>query len=182
MEKPRHGFSLIFAVVVIFLGLSSFVLCIVAEAKKAKKEDVKLDGKWCYVPKSGAFRFGIAALVCMVCAQVIGNLLICRKFRSGDSRQGCKARRPTMAIALLLLSWITFGMSLILLSSVTSMSKRQSYARGWLDHKCYLVKNGVFSGSGVLVLVATIATLGSTILTAKKTQAERDRKIHAQVG
>ncbi|KAJ8774222.1 hypothetical protein K2173_009653 [Erythroxylum novogranatense] len=179
MEKPRHGFLLLFTAA-IFLSLAFFVLCIIAEAKKAKKEDVRLDGKLCYVPESDAFHFGIAALVCLIAAQIVGNLLTCGKFLPGDSRNGCKAKRTTMAIALLVLSWISFALALILLSSATSMSKRQSYGREWLDHKCYLVRNGVYSGSGILGLAATATTLGSTIFTIKKTRVERDRKIHAQ--
>lgn len=64
------------------------------------------------------------------------------------------------------------------------MSKEQAYGRGWLDRECYLVKDGVYIGSGSLVLVSLGSTLAAAaILTIKNnSQAEQGRRrIHAQV-
>uniref|UniRef100_A0A2P2JT65 Uncharacterized protein LOC105128485 n=2 Tax=Rhizophora mucronata TaxID=61149 RepID=A0A2P2JT65_RHIMU len=181
MEKHQYGISLIFCIIV-SLGLVSFVSCIIAEAKKAKKEGVRFNGKLCYVPESAAFGFGIAAMICLVLAQAIGSLLIRIIFRLRDGRHGCRAKRPWIAIAVGALSWISFGLALILLSTATSMSRRQEYGKGWLDQECYLVKNGVYSGSGVLVLVTIAATLSSSVLATKEKQIEQNSKVNSQIG
>ena len=62
------------------------------------------------------------------------------------------------------------------------MSRSQPYGKGWLDGKCYLVKDGTYIGSAILVLVTIGSTLGSAITTKRQSQAEKDQKIHAQVG
>ena len=70
-----------------------------------KKEDLKLDGKLCYLPGSHAFGFGIVALVCLAVAHIIGNLIICWNSYSGENRNDSKTRRPRIAAILLLISW-----------------------------------------------------------------------------
>ena len=62
------------------------------------------------------------------------------------------------------------------------MSRSQPYGKGWLDGECYLVKDGTYIGSAILVLVTIGSTLGSAITTKRQSQAEKDQKIHAQVG
>uniref|UniRef100_A0A2C9UHF5 Uncharacterized protein n=1 Tax=Manihot esculenta TaxID=3983 RepID=A0A2C9UHF5_MANES len=104
MEKHQYGLLVIFSIVV-SLGLVSFTSCIIAETKKAKKEEVKLDNELCYLPESRAFSYGIAAVVCLVIAQIIANLVICSNFwlrKDGDSS---KAKKPIAATAFLVLSW-----------------------------------------------------------------------------
>lgn len=53
-------------------------------------------------------------------------------------------------------------------------------AEGWLDGECYLVKDGVYIGSAILVLLAHGSTLGSTIIMLNRKRAEENRKVHAQ--
>ncbi|KAK9283313.1 hypothetical protein L1049_011552 [Liquidambar formosana] len=107
-EKPQYGLALIFSMVV-SLGLVSFASCIAAEFKRTKREDLKLDGKLCYLPGSPAFGFGIAALICLFVAQIIGNLvvLVFTKFCAGDREKrssSCRCRKPSIATALLMIS------------------------------------------------------------------------------
>ncbi|KAF9690365.1 hypothetical protein SADUNF_Sadunf01G0188200 [Salix dunnii] len=129
-----------------------------------QKEDLKLSNKLCELPQSHAFGFGIAALTWLVIAQVIGNVMICAHFRH---RENSKAMKPKIATGLLVFSWISFGIAAVLLGTATSMSRRQAYGKGWLDHECYVVKDGVFIGSGVLILVTTATLLGSAIFTQR---------------
>ncbi|KAJ6928159.1 hypothetical protein NC651_011996 [Populus alba x Populus x berolinensis] len=183
MARHQYGFLLIFSIIVsLSLSLVSFVSCILAESKKAKKEDLKLSNKLCELPQSHAFGFGIAALIWLVIAQVIGNVMICTLFRHRENSNSSKAKKPKIATGLLVLSWISFGIAVILLRTATSMSRRQAYGKGWLDHECYVVRDGVFIGSGVLILVTTAALLGSAIFTLRQAEAEQGRKMHAQVG
>ncbi|KAG8638102.1 hypothetical protein MANES_15G184500v8 [Manihot esculenta] len=144
------------------------------------KEEVKLDNELCYLPESRAFSYGIAAVVCLVIAQIIANLVICSNFwlrKDGDSS---KAKKPIAATAFLVLSWISFVLAFILLSAATSMSRKQLYGKGWLDQKCYIAKDGVFIGSGILVLVSITTTIGAVLFTIRKVQSEQGRRIHTQ--
>lgn len=82
----------------------------------------------------------------------------------------------------MVLGRVSFVVGVILIGTATSMSKRQPYGRGWLDRECYLVNDGVYIGSGITVLVTVASTVGSAILSVKKTQVEQGRKVHAQTG
>lgn len=70
-----------------------------------KRSDLRLQGgKQCYLPGSSAFGLGIAALACLSAAQVIGNVFICKKFRSRGGN--CKVWKPTtLSFSLMALSW-----------------------------------------------------------------------------
>ncbi|KAL9424731.1 hypothetical protein AB3S75_031786 [Citrus x aurantiifolia] len=183
MEKKHHRYGFVFVLcIIISLDLVSFISCLIAEAKKAKRKDLKLDGKLCYLPESHAHELGIAALICLGVAQVIGNLLICRIFCTRDKRNNCKTQKLRIATALLVLSWISFGVAVILLGAATSMSRKQPYGKGWLDRECYLVKDGVFVGSGGLVLITSGSIVAAAIVSSqRKTQVEQRRRVHAQI-
>ncbi|KAJ6427857.1 hypothetical protein OIU84_023293 [Salix udensis] len=101
MAKHQYGLLLFFSTIV-SLSLVSFVSCILAESKKAKKEDLKLSNKLCELPQSHAFGFGIAALTWLVIAQVVGNVMICAHSRH---RENSKAMKPKIATGLLVFSW-----------------------------------------------------------------------------
>lgn len=182
MEKKNHQYGFVFILCInISLGLVSFILCLIAETKKAKRKDVKVDGKLCYLPESHAHELGIAALICLGVAQVIGNLLICRIFCSRDKTNNSRTQKLRIAVALLVLSWISFGVAVILLSAATSMSRQQPYGKGWLDRECYLVRDGVFIGSGGLVFVSSGSIVAAAIVSSqRKTQVEQGRRVHAQ--
>ncbi|KAF8412588.1 hypothetical protein HHK36_000557 [Tetracentron sinense] len=180
MEKPRYGFAIVCSIV-LSLGLIAFLSCFVAEFKRTKEKNMKVDGKLCYLPRSPAFGFGIAALICIFMAQIVGNLVICKQFCSKEKVVG----KQTIAITLLVLSWISFGFAVILLGASTSMNNRQPYGKGWLDGECYIVKDGVYIGSAILVMATISFVLGSVFATRTKhfkNKIEQGRKVHAQVG
>lgn len=179
MEKHRFA-SLLIPSIIAFLGLMAFGLCVAAEFKRSKKKDVKLNGKLCYLAESGAFQLGVAALICLFIAHILGNMVICRRICSGEKSSSGKAKTPWITSTLLVVSWISFGVALILMGTATSMNRRQPYRRGWLDGKCYVVKDGVYVGSAVLVMLTIGSTLGSVIMTGRKSQVEQGRRIHAQ--
>ncbi|CAI0441953.1 unnamed protein product [Linum tenue] len=202
MEKQRVGSLSIFAIV-ISLAILSFVSCVIAEIKKVKRKDVKLQNELCYLPESHAFGFGIAAIVSLVVAHTLTNLLICSNFfpslcSSSSSRKkptspplppstsvsssSASKKKPSVPALLLLLlfSWASFGLAVVLLGGATSMSATQPFGKGWLDGKCYVVKDGIYAGAGVLTLVSNAAALGSAAVTVRKAQAEQGRRVHAQ--
>ncbi|CAL1386679.1 unnamed protein product [Linum trigynum] len=197
MEKQRAGSLSIFAIV-ISLAILSFVSCVIAEIKKVKRKDVKLQNELCYLPESHAFGFGIAAIVSLVVAHTLTNLLICSNFfpslcsssrkkptspplpPSTSVSSSSASKKPSVpALLLLLFSWASFGLAVVLLGGATSMSATQPFEKGWLDGKCYAVKDGIYAGSGVLTLVSNAAALGSAAVTVRKAQAEQGRRVHA---
>ncbi|CAH9085854.1 unnamed protein product [Cuscuta epithymum] len=181
MGKKHHRFiSPVIISFVVTLGLVSFTLCIVAEFKKSKKEDLRLAGEFCYLPRSLACGLAIAALVCFTGAQVIGSVLVVgRSFMSGERH------KPMVVIFSLVLSWISYGVGLVFLGTTTSMSRSQQLGEGWLDGECYLVKNGVFTFCAILILFTLGSTLGSAIIIDTKEQQQHEveqlgKKAHAQ--
>lgn len=151
------------------LGLVSISLCIAAEFKKTKKEDLRFDGKLCYLPKSVAFELGIGALICLIIGQVIGNLLICRNVFSKDHQNNLKTnKKPTIIGLICVISWMSFVMATILIGTSISMSKTQPLGEGWLDGECYIVNNGVYIISAILVFITLSTTLGPLIFKIRK--------------
>ncbi|XP_061341766.1 protein MODIFYING WALL LIGNIN-2-like [Gastrolobium bilobum] len=181
-SPPRWKFTVIFSIIIsLSLGLVSFILCITSEIKRNKKEDLRWNGKLCYLPSSQAFGLGIAALVSFILAQIIGNCILFKNSCSGRKRNA-QYKIPVLAKLLLLISWLSFGIAVILLITATSMSKMQPYGVGWLNGECYLVKRGTYAGSAILVIVTVGSVIGSALSTIKTNQAEQGRKIHAQKG
>ncbi|XP_061363338.1 protein MODIFYING WALL LIGNIN-2-like [Gastrolobium bilobum] len=154
-SPPRCKFTVIFIIISLSLGLISFILCIAAEIKRNKEEDLRWNGKLCSLPTSQAFGLGIAALVSFFFAQIIGNSILLKN---------CYSHSKITAIAkiLFLISWLSFGFAVILLIAATSMSRRQPYSIGWLNGECYLVKEGTYAGSAILVLITVGSINGST--------------------
>ncbi|XP_024031229.1 uncharacterized protein LOC21404192 [Morus notabilis] len=183
-RKHQHGLLPILSVIVtIFLGALSVTSCIAAEFKRAKINDLRLDGRFCYMPGSHSFGFGIGALVCLCIAQIIANMLVCRNCCTREMTSSCKAKTPMISTLLLLISWISFGIAVILLGSATSMSIRQPYGKGWLNGDCYVVKDGVFFGSAILVLLTIGFMLGSAVTskTRRKTQIDQEFTLQQQL-
>ncbi|RDX72991.1 hypothetical protein CR513_47458 [Mucuna pruriens] len=181
-SPPRCKFMLIFFIIFpLSLGLVSFTLCIGSEIKRNKKEDLRWNGKSCHLPSSPAFGLGIASLVCLALAQCVGNSILFKNYCSGGKRNA-QYKIPVVARILLLISWLSFGIAIILLIATTSMNKRQPYGEGWLNGECYLVKRGTYAGSAILILVTIGSLIGSALLTMKSNQAEQGHKIHAQTG
>ncbi|XP_075508463.1 protein MODIFYING WALL LIGNIN-2-like isoform X3 [Primulina tabacum] len=171
MERLNSHSFVLFSCVTVAFGLVSFTLCLAAEFKKSKKEDLRLEGKLCYLPRSAGVELGVMGLIFLVATQVTANLLlISRKFCSAEDITSCKLRMPILSCALLILS-----------CAATSMSRSQQLGQGWLDGKCYLVKDGVYLGSAMLVLMALGSTLSSAAIVVRHRQAEENRKVHAGV-
>ncbi|XP_025684144.1 protein MODIFYING WALL LIGNIN-1 isoform X1 [Arachis hypogaea] len=137
----------------------------------SKEGDLRWNGKLCYLPTSPSFGLGIATLVTLFIAHIIGNTMM---FKSS-----CSSKIPPLAKILWFISWLSFGIAVILLIAATSMSRRQVYGVGWLNGECYLVKGGTYAGSAILVLL----TIGSINASAFSTsQFHLTNKIHKQMG
>ncbi|KAL0914230.1 hypothetical protein M5K25_017744 [Dendrobium thyrsiflorum] len=162
MEKPGYRVAqLSISSAVLLLGMVAFSCCVAAEFTKSKAtRDLKLDGSLCSLQRSSAFALGITALVCLSVAQIAGTSAAGARICSGNSR-----RKRSASIALLVLSWLSFGLAAILLGTASGMSNKQAYGRGWLDGDCYLVKDGVYIGSAILAVSTVIFILGFTLTT-----------------
>nr|XP_043613776.1 protein MODIFYING WALL LIGNIN-2-like [Erigeron canadensis] len=159
---------------IISLSLASFALCIICEIKKSKKKELRVDGELCYLPQSHAYGYGIAALICSSIAQIIGTIFFIFVKRSSD----LKSTKTSFASILVFFSWTSFLIATILDGAATSMSREQAYGEGWKDDgTCYLVKNGVFVGSGVLVIVA----ISLILLSYYNLTLNKNRGVHVQL-
>ncbi|KAI7986648.1 Protein MODIFYING WALL LIGNIN-1 [Camellia lanceoleosa] len=78
--------------------------------------------------------------------------------------------------------WFSFGIAIVLISAATSMNTRQRYGEGWLDGECYIVKDGVYIGSAILVFVSIGLIIVSDIMTTRKNQVEEEYKVHSPFG
>lgn len=174
MEKNTYGLLIIISLIM-SLGIASFALCIASEFKKAKRKEIKLDGRLCYLPGSDAFGLGISALVCLCVAHMVGNLIICKGFCSRGKKRSCNEKRSAISIIFFSISWISFAFAVVLISASTSMNTRQPYGKGWLDGDCYIVKDGVFSGGGILASVSVGSTIASGIIRKSASQVEHQR-------
>ncbi|KAF8027825.1 hypothetical protein BT93_E0680 [Corymbia citriodora subsp. variegata] len=91
-----------------------------------------------------------------------------------------RGRRLTITTALFVLSWASFGVAAVVLGAATSMSREQPYGKGWLNGECYLVRDGMFVASAVLVVIASGSTLCLAVMSMKKGRTEQDLKLHPQ--
>lgn len=179
MEKPSSSFVISFSIVAILI-LASFASCMAAEFKRTKKKDLKLNGRFCFLPESEAFKLGVSGLVCLVTAQIIGNAIICHSYWPREHRKSCSVKRPLLSTTLLI-SWASFGIAVATMSGATSMSRRQEYGKGWVEGECYVVKDGIFVGAAVLVLISGGSTIGSAAI-GRRSHVKGPTQIHAQIG
>uniref|UniRef100_A0A1D1Z4A9 Uncharacterized protein n=1 Tax=Anthurium amnicola TaxID=1678845 RepID=A0A1D1Z4A9_9ARAE len=181
-KKPGYGIPATCSVVV-FLGLVAISCSVAAEFNKAKEEDLKLDGNLCALPRTPAFGLGVAALVCLSVAQILGTSAVASRLRWKGEKQGTSApdSRPAAAIALLALSWVSFGLSTVLLGAGTSMNKGQAYGRGWMDGECYVVHSGVYLGSAALAAVTVALIVGFTFAARRAARHRRTGTSHPRM-
>ncbi|XP_022937014.1 uncharacterized protein LOC111443438 [Cucurbita moschata] len=178
MEKPPSSFVISFSIVAV-LTLASFASCMAAEFNRTKKKDLKLNGRFCFLPESEAFKLGVAGIVCLIMAHIIGNTIICHTYWPKEHRKSCSVKRPLLSTTLLI-SWVSFGIAVAMMMGATSMSRRQEYGKGWVEGECYLVKDGVFVGAALLVLINGGSTIGSAAI-GRRRRAKGPNQVHAQI-
>ncbi|KAI4312885.1 hypothetical protein MLD38_037675 [Melastoma candidum] len=165
-ERYRRCVVTLLIFILASLGAVSFASCIAAEINRAEKGDMKIDGKFCYLPRSGAYKYGITALACITGAQLIGGAIFCGNFCSRKKKRGILSRiLNQIKILLYGLSWISFGCVVVLLGTATSMNGEQPYGEGWLDGECYFAKKQVYIVSAILILISSTSTLSAMVLT-----------------
>lgn len=182
MEKPRSGKWWVFCSIIVFFGLIAFSASTAAEFKRTTIKDLRIDGTQCSLPESPAFGLGVAASISLVAAQLFGTYTVgCRPWSTEKEKDSIiNGRKKSMAIFLLVLSWISFGLAIILLSGGTSMNRRQPYGDGWLDGECYVVHGGVYIGAAMLGLVNIILIISLIYMVTADTLVQvEQRKIYA---
>ncbi|XP_058736908.1 protein MODIFYING WALL LIGNIN-1-like isoform X1 [Vicia villosa] len=181
IPPPRFNFTVIFLIIIsLSFGLISFFLCIAAEIKRNKEEDLRWNGKLCYMETSKAFGLSIATLVSLFFAHIIGNYVLVKNSYS-RWKSISKFKIPTSSKILYFISCrVSFGIVVILLIAATSMSRKQLYGKGWLNGECYIVKGGTYAGSAILILVTIGSLNGSAFAILKSSQAYQEWKIHTK--
>ncbi|THU69677.1 hypothetical protein C4D60_Mb08t16900 [Musa balbisiana] len=170
METPKYD-ELVICTIVALLGIVAFSCCVAAEFEKVKVKDMRLDGSLCSLPRSSAFGLGIAALVCLSIAQVIGTTM--GGSRICSIKAGASSSRIA-SIALLCLAWIIYALASIILAIASSMDGGQSYGKGWMNGDCYIVHDGVYAGAAVMVVSIVLVILAFNFKT-RKTKRHRTR-------
>ncbi|TVU28138.1 hypothetical protein EJB05_19647 [Eragrostis curvula] len=167
MEKGSRGLSCRAAIcgIVALLSVAAFSCTLAAEFHKVKEKDMKVDGSLCSLPKSAAFELGVAAIAFLLVAQLVGTTAAVTAAGVVKPKKSSPTRRRVAFVALLVLSWASFAVAVILLATAASMNHGQRYGRGWMDGDCYVAKNGVFGVAAALVVVTAIITLGLTFAT-----------------
>ncbi|XP_066319293.1 protein MODIFYING WALL LIGNIN-1-like [Miscanthus floridulus] len=167
MEKGSSGLSSRAAIcgIVVFLSVIAFSCSLAAEFRKVKEKDMKLDGSLCSLPKSSAFELGVAAIAFLFVAQLVGTTAAVTTVCAGKPRKSSATRGRAAFVSLLVLSWLSFAVAVILLATAASMNHGQRYGRGWMDGDCYVARSGVFGGAAGLVVVTALITLGLTFAT-----------------
>ncbi|KAK3008030.1 hypothetical protein RJ639_013442 [Escallonia herrerae] len=161
MERQQYGFTLPISLVILRPRLLRIVHCCRIQAIK-----------------------GTARL------SVSGNFVVCRKFCPGEQSSSCNAKNVTVSCIFLFLSWwvmISFGIAVILIGTATSMSQTQHFGEGWLDGECYIIKGGVYTGSGILILITgSLKSEKGQLIKAKrclhKLNKEKQIDIQAKLG
>ncbi|KAG6478636.1 protein MODIFYING WALL LIGNIN-1-like [Zingiber officinale] len=153
MERRSRGDEkLPLCAAVVVLGVASSACCIAAEFSRVKEEDMKLDGSLCSLPRSRAFGLGVAALVCLSTAQVIGTAVALSTDKKASGGR-------MISVALLLPSWAAYGLAAVLLATASSMNGEQPYGKGWMNGDCYIVHDGVYAGAAALAVLVVFLTL-----------------------
>lgn len=167
MEKGSRGLSCRAAIcgIVVLLSATAFSCSLAAEFHKVKEEEMKLDGSLCSLPKSSAFELGVAAIAFLSVAQLVGTTAAATTMCASKPNKSATARGRVTSVALLVFSWVSFALAVILLATAASMNHGQRYGRGWMDGDCYVAKNGVFGGAAALVVVTALLILGLTFAT-----------------
>uniref|UniRef100_A0A0E0CQA4 Uncharacterized protein n=1 Tax=Oryza meridionalis TaxID=40149 RepID=A0A0E0CQA4_9ORYZ len=168
MEKWSRGLSCRAAIcgIVVLLCATAFSCSLAAEFRKVKEKDMKLDGSLCSLPKSSAFELGVAAIAFLSVAQLVGTTAAATTMCAATKRsKSSTTRRRAASVAILVLSWVSFALAVVLLATAASMNHGQRYGRGWMDGDCYVARNGVFGGAAALVVVTALLILGLTSTT-----------------
>uniref|UniRef100_A0A0A9CRH1 Uncharacterized protein n=1 Tax=Arundo donax TaxID=35708 RepID=A0A0A9CRH1_ARUDO len=163
MEKGSRGLSCRAAVcgIVLLLSATAFSCSLAAEFQKVKEKDMKLDGSLCSLPRSSAFELGVAAIAFLFVAQLVGTTAAVTACAT-KAKKSSTTRGRVAFVALLVLSWVSFALAVILLATAASMNHGQRYGSGWMDGDCYVARDGVFGGAATLVVFTALITLGLT--------------------
>ncbi|GJM86555.1 hypothetical protein PR202_ga02424 [Eleusine coracana subsp. coracana] len=158
--------------IVALLSAAAFACSLAAEFRKVKGKDMKVDGSLCSLPRSSAFELGVAAIAFLFVAQLVGtSAAVTAAGAANKPKKSAAARGRVAFVALLVLSWVSFAVAVILLATAASMNRGQRYGRGWMDGDCYVARTGVFGGAAALVVVTALITLGLTFATAEPPSA-----------
>ncbi|XP_078148338.1 protein VASCULATURE COMPLEXITY AND CONNECTIVITY-like [Carex rostrata] len=148
-----------------FLGLLSIILGFTAEVTKIKDTDVYINiYNECYYPSSPAFGTAIVAMLLLVLAQILVTVFggccgCCKKDPNAPVVLGTKR---TLAIVFVVISWITFAISVILFILGAMRNGTGNHTES-LDN-CYVVKPGIFAGAAICALFTMTFSITSYIL------------------
>ncbi|KAM1008763.1 hypothetical protein ACFX2J_005131 [Malus domestica] len=151
---------------VLIMDVVAGILGIQAEIAQNKVHHLKVWIFECKDPSYQAFKLGLAAAVILAVAHVIGNLLGgCICISSKEDYQKATANKQ-LAIASLILSWITLAVAFSLLIA-GAMSNRKSRKSCGLSHHRVLSIGGILCFFHGLFIIAYYASAKATFKEGK---------------
>ncbi|XP_068322980.1 protein DESIGUAL 2-like [Pyrus communis] len=151
---------------VLIMDVVAGILGIQAEIAQNKVHHLKMWIFECRDPSYQAFKLGLAAAVILAVAHVIGNLLGgCICISSKEDYQKATANKQ-LAVASLILSWITLAVAFSLLIAGT-MSNRKSRKSCGLSHRRVLSIGGILCFFHGLFIIAYYVSAKATFKEGK---------------
>ncbi|KAM1351268.1 hypothetical protein ACFX13_005208 [Malus domestica] len=151
---------------VLIMDVVAGILGIQAEIAQNKVHHLKVWIFECKDPSYQAFKLGLAAAVILAVAHVIGNLLGgCICISSKEDYQKATANKQ-LAVASLILSWITLAVAFSLLIA-GAMSNRKSRKSCGLSHRRVLSIGGILCFFHGLFIIAYYVSAKATFKEGK---------------
>ncbi|KAM1562227.1 hypothetical protein ACFX1Z_005259 [Malus domestica] len=151
---------------VLIMDVVAGILGIQAEIAQNKVHHLKVWIFECRDPSYQAFKLGLAAAVILAVAHVIGNLLGgCICISSKEDYQKATANKQ-LAVASLILSWITLAVAFSLLIA-GAMSNRKSRKSCGLSHRRVLSIGGILCFFHGLFIIAYYVSAKATFKEGK---------------
>ncbi|XP_058751440.1 protein DESIGUAL 2-like isoform X1 [Vicia villosa] len=129
----KYGFLI--CILVMVMDIIAGILGIQAETSQNKEKHMKIWLFDCRYPSHQAFKLGVAAIILLLLAHAIANLLGgCICVRSRDHHIPATANRQ-LAVAFQIFSWIVFAVALCMLIIGTLANARSKKYCGIFNHR-----------------------------------------------
>ncbi|KAK9732481.1 hypothetical protein RND81_04G003000 [Saponaria officinalis] len=145
---------------VIFFGLLSTLLGFLAEAKRIKVSQVKVESSGvCSYPGSPAYGLGVASAICLLVARLIishqsGSFCCCRR----QTITYTSTLHWTVSVLCCIVSCFTYVVAFFVLSVGAVLNSKYEAQPVYIDSdgtsSCYVVGTGIFAMASVLSLAS----------------------------
>ncbi|KAL6990855.1 Protein DESIGUAL 2 [Sarracenia purpurea var. burkii] len=161
----------IVCLMIMIMDIVAGILAIEAEMAQNKVKSLSAWVIECRDPSNQAFKLGLAAIVLLVLAHTIANLLGgCICIRSKDELEKASANKQ-LAVASLIFSWIMLGVafSMLIIGTLKNSRSRKS---------CAIAHSRLLSIGGILCFIHALFTVSYHVSATATVQEENKRIQH----